>query len=448
MKKYYYAILLLLSIFNCYSQDNTVYTSARISPQPNEDISLVGKKIAQNIPCLKTGIDYDFYFIVEIDGSLSSVELLEGELDLSIENCKESIQIAFANSPKWIPGYNGNIPVRVRYRISLKKEIEDEIKSSNDDSLSNNISNEKISEWDFYYRNGVTENPIIDTTKIGSYIKFYAIGNKGNGKWLTCRKGRWSNFFNDRVLISGDNSVNISWEEWYVKYGKSKKHVLDGIAYEYIGNLKNNKPDGDWIITYGSLKAKGSFVDGKPNGEWLYYKKNSSKKSINNLENIILKENYINGKPNGDWFSYNEEFEDKPVLKLKESFKDGNPNGEIIRYEKGAVYTKTNFLNGLPNGESYMYGGDDSGKPTGKIAIKFTHKLGKPISCVYGDNYEFKIDFLENTNLVRKSKLTNGKFIKLMEIDRNLFDFQFLGDPIDIYTAGVWRVYMILSRGR
>ena len=145
MKKIYYAIL-LLNIFNSYSQDNLIYSMAETSPQPNENIVMVGKKIAQNISCLKTGINYYFNFIVEKDGSLSNVTLLRGELDSTVENCKESIQTAFANSPKWIPGKNGNIPVRVQSMIPLKKEIENNIEKDLKSDVSYVNRNKKIGE--------------------------------------------------------------------------------------------------------------------------------------------------------------------------------------------------------------------------------------------------------------------------------------------------------------
>ncbi len=414
---------------------------AETRPQPNEDIVMVGKKIAQNIPCLKTGIDYYFNFIIEKDGSFSNVNLVRGELDTTIVNCYESIQTAFANSPKWIPGKNGNIPVRIQFMMIIKKEIIEEINGSNLDSVNSDVSSEKRSEWNQFDDNGITENSIIDTTKIGSYIRYFAISNKANGKWVTSRKGRWSDFFNYSVDYNSWERLN--WKEWYEK---SKSNVVESgsAAYEYIGHLKDNKPNGDWVIKHRSLTAKGSFINGKPNGEWIYYKKKSAKKGVNNLEYIVLKENYINGIPNGDWFTFNEEFEDNPILELKESFNNGKPNGEIIRYHNSKVFTKTNFLDGLPNGESYMYGLNDSGKSV--ISLKAIYKLGKPISYIYGKNSEFKVDFLENSDVVRKSKNINGIYNKLFEISRNSNEFELFGNQIDTFTAGIWRVYMILIR--
>lgn len=224
MKKYYYAIF-LLSIFTCYSQDNNIYSMAETRPQPNEDIVTVGKKIAQNIPCLKTGINYFFNFIVEKDGSLSNVTLLRGELDTTIENCNESIQTAFANSPKWIPGKNGNIPVRVQSMIPLKKEIENNVEKDTKNNITYTNGDKYIGEISNYQRNGQ-----------GTY--YFSNGDRYEGIWKDNKKSGNGKYY----YVNGDVNEGVWENDVAVKFNYiSKGEIIADEKTQFENQTKKNQ---------------------------------------------------------------------------------------------------------------------------------------------------------------------------------------------------------------
>ena len=82
-----------------------------------------------------------------------------------------------------------------------------------------------------------------------------------------------------------------------------------GLFYE----LKHNKPyTGITFSNYagGNKKSTGNLMEGKKNGQWIYWFENG---------NIKSEENFLNGKPDGEhllWYENNK-------LKLKCSFKNG-----------------------------------------------------------------------------------------------------------------------------
>ncbi|MFD1603567.1 energy transducer TonB [Flavobacterium artemisiae] len=59
------------------------------------------------------------FFIIETDGSVSDIEIIKNDLGNIAE--KELIRI-LKNCPKWIPGYEKGIPVRVKSVIPIKLE--------------------------------------------------------------------------------------------------------------------------------------------------------------------------------------------------------------------------------------------------------------------------------------------------------------------------------------
>jgi len=57
------------------------------------------------------------FFIIETDGSVSDIEIIKNDLGNIAE--KELIRV-LKNCPKWIPGYDKGIPVRVKSVIPVK----------------------------------------------------------------------------------------------------------------------------------------------------------------------------------------------------------------------------------------------------------------------------------------------------------------------------------------
>lgn len=74
------------------------------------------------------------------------------------------------------------------------------------------------------------------------------------------------------------------------------------LCITFITNAQTTAKSREIITTYknGNLKAKGTAVDNKLQGEWTYYHENGT---------IALKKNFKDGVPTGEWFYYNEKGE-------------------------------------------------------------------------------------------------------------------------------------------
>ena len=417
MKKYYYVILLLLSIFTCYSQDNEIYSMAETRPQPNEDIVKVGKKIAQNIPCLKTGINYYFNFIVEKDGSFSNVNLVRGELDTTIENCNESIQTAFANSPKWIPGKNGNIPVRIQFMLIIKKEsdnnVEEDVKNDISNSNGNNNigKSETVDEIGSFYFSYERKRNIQESEIIGN------LENKidENSYWKKKECGLWMVMIGD---IHKEGGGYKTFDEWYNDYKKN-------INKQLIGKSILNKPDGEWSYKDGRYEVKGNFIQGKPNGKWEY---RYYEKHILKSEKI---ENYKDGVPDGEWFVLVDGIKD---IYSVENFVLGKREGLCYLnydYEKKVEeIMEIHFKNGIPNGKySIYYMGWKTGEK--KIFMNGIHENGyiKEMEMIYQPEYE-KNEGEFGQNMKSGKVLVSRK----IEIDKNLNKFIISEKYADVYN--------------
>ncbi len=95
------------------------------------------------------------------------------------------------------------------------------------------------------------------------------------------------------------------------------------------GSYKDGKADGEWIFYreriyshYSDVKSRGLFKDGKKNGEWTFYSETGK---------LTSKGFFKDGKEDGEWKTYSEPY---GKLKTKEIFKDG----ERIEYESYNFY--------------------------------------------------------------------------------------------------------------
>lgn len=123
MKKLLLIILLNISTSYLIAQNNDVYTIVEKMPEFIGDLEKAKSDIVNQISCMKDGVKYYFRVIIEKDGSLSNVELLQGTLEPNSDFCRKSIDKAFASVlKKWNSGMQGGNPVRVYYNIPIKKK--------------------------------------------------------------------------------------------------------------------------------------------------------------------------------------------------------------------------------------------------------------------------------------------------------------------------------------
>ena len=76
---------------------------------------------------------------------------------------------------------------------------------------------------------------------------------------------------------------------------------------------------------YGQLDSKGSYKNGKKEGEWVIYWGSNGR--------LASKENYKNGKREGVWTEYHSEGQ----LHLKGNYKNGEWHGEFSFYYQNGV---------------------------------------------------------------------------------------------------------------
>jgi len=192
-------------------------------------------------------------------------------------------------------------------------------------------------------------------------------GNIKNGK----PEGEWVEYYeNDKLMKKGNyknGKEEGNWEEYWDN-GKLKSKV----------SYKDGKEEGEEFFYYenGQLGVKRNYKDGKEEGEWLYYKENGQ---------LIQKGNNKDGKGEGEWFEYwdNDKLKSKRIYKEgsletewlyykdngqldeKGSYQNGYLHGEFLYYYKnGQLSSKSNYRNGTEVGEWVQY--DENGQETWK----------------------------------------------------------------------------------
>ena len=118
----------------------------------------------------------------------------------------------------------------------------------------------------------------------------------------------------------------------------------------------------------GELSSEGILKDGKPDGKWINYYKNSKKKSLgywkealldstwlfyDSLGTITLKEEYKNNKKHGIIINY----DNIGIIVKKTFYKNGNKEGKEVMYFEGSnkILKENNYKNNMKNGICYNY---------------------------------------------------------------------------------------------
>ncbi len=103
--------------------ENFIYKSLEKMPEYPGGISEFGKYVMANFSFpeeLTQSIRFNISFVVEKDGSLSNVRLLN-DPGFGIA---DQIKRIFASSPKWKPGYYDGNPVRTSFQFPIALQFE------------------------------------------------------------------------------------------------------------------------------------------------------------------------------------------------------------------------------------------------------------------------------------------------------------------------------------
>ncbi len=157
------------------------------------------------------------------------------------------------------------------------------------------VNNLRQGEWKFYFKNGSVE-------QVGKY--------NNNGK----PEGKWKWFYESGNVRKEDNLKNGIHNGNYVELSDSGKVIVKGEyvdgeeegewIYETgdekeIGSYESGKREGLWKhYTDGTLNFEGNYIEGNPNGDFVYFWPN---------EKVKEKGKYIMGKKEGDWHIYDSE---------------------------------------------------------------------------------------------------------------------------------------------
>ena len=138
------------------------------------------------------------------------------------------------------------------------------------------------------------------------------------------------------IYINVNYSQNVESKKFYFQTGELSSE----------GNLKNGKPDGKWTNYYKNSKKKsiGFWKEALLDSTWLFYDSSGI---------ITLKEEYKNNKKHGIIINY-----DSTGRIVKKTFyKNGNKEGKEVEYFKGSnkILKENNYENNIKDGTCYNY---------------------------------------------------------------------------------------------
>lgn len=216
----------------------------------------------------------------------------------------------------------------------------------------------------------INEFPLVDyphyENKMGLYTISY-FGKKSKAIVIAISHARWLVDYLVIDTVSGKYDIIQS-----IKCGEFPLSIIKAASVNKVyepfigktsgilkGNIKNSKPEGEWIEYYDNnkLMKRGEYFNGKEEGEWLEYWDNGQLKSKVNYKDgkeegeellyykngqLGIKRNYKNGIEEGEWIYYKENGQ----LIRKGNNKDGKGEGEWIEYwENGQLKSRTNYKN-------------------------------------------------------------------------------------------------------
>ncbi len=170
------------------------------------------------------------------------------------------------------------------------------------------------------------------------------------------RIGKWYFYFhNGQLSMEGEydsNGLEIgTWKQYYpngeIYIVEAKDNGPIKAYYKYpdtlkmTGQLKNRKPEGEWIIYYenGNIQSRQYFSEGKMIGQWEYYFENGKLWKIissdtgpviiyDSLGNKIEEWHIVNGQMDGEHKTYTTH----GTLISKITYKNGKKDGPYELY--------------------------------------------------------------------------------------------------------------------
>ncbi|WP_017732228.1 toxin-antitoxin system YwqK family antitoxin [Nafulsella turpanensis] len=170
--------------------------------------------------------------------------------------------------------------------------------------------------WKYYYENGnlSMEGPIFDGQRQDFWTHYYENGSvKRQGKYLNNRMvGIWNYFYESQQGGYGSLKAQAFYEDGKGTY----KEFYPNGELKAEGLYIDGKSEGEWIFYHpnGAIEAKGSYLNGTRQGKWVYFHANGEKAA----EGV-----YTDGLREGDWRFYHKNGQLSSEGKMQEGQKDG-----------------------------------------------------------------------------------------------------------------------------
>ncbi len=180
-----------------------------------------------------------------------------------------------------------------------------------------------------------------DSTYTGSYIEYYKNGNlKFKREYDVKGKpiGAWESYFENGKIKAKK------------EYDSTNKRVGEWKEYFSNGQIKTFTvfPDGKHYVYYEdtTLMIEGKMKNYEPHGKWKKYFKDGSLQAISNY-------------PNGTHLEY--DYKDNKYVKVKGTYKNGKENGEwTVYHDNGSIDEVGKMIKGKKEGEWKIFYPDSS----------------------------------------------------------------------------------------
>lgn len=129
-------------------------------------------------------------------------------------------------------------------------------------------------EWIWTYENGATKRKenFIYGKREGEYAEYDSVGNLilAGQYFDDARKDEWIIYVGE-IVQRGNYNLDEKTGIW-------KYHYIDNNKIRFVGNFKNNEPDGihKWYYPNGNIEIYGTYRMGKKNKDWKKYNPDGS----------------------------------------------------------------------------------------------------------------------------------------------------------------------------
>lgn len=187
--------------------------------------------------------------------------------------------------------YKKNIPIGIHREYSRNGEV---INSKIYDNLGRVVSigivnekGEKQENWKNYYGNGNlrSEGKYMDNKKFGNWKYYFKNRNiEQTGKYRNDKPDElWKWYYNNGKLRKEEEYFIGKRDGIYIEYSESGDVISEGYFLE-------GEMDGNWKTKVGDHSEEGKYIVGLKNGIWKYYYDD---------ESLKYKGKFVNGNPDG-----------------------------------------------------------------------------------------------------------------------------------------------------